>query len=358
MTNDNGLRRAVVGGLAVVGVAIVLGLVAFTLLISAQRTVSPAQLVGSDTQLLLVLQPNLREAANIELLRSQYRPLFDDGVPSPAGLLIDALLNVDYSSDVARWIGPEMAVAVSGLNDANLPNSVAALSEQGHVVFIFSSRDDPTAARFIDQQLIDRKAQGERFSDVSVGLITIHVQEDAGNSPVAAFGLLKHYVVYSNSVDAIRAMIERDPEGQDTLAANPRYLTTRQALEGSSAGFMYLDRPATNWLVDVATTAGQQGEQFAPLQELTNLALGLQLLPAGVELELVAPLSRSADPIDPEAAGQAMLMLLQQALSEVLALSNQPADILAGDASFVFEPATSEVAGTLRSRLLLAVDER
>jgi hypothetical protein len=232
------------------------------------------------------------------------------------------------------------------------------LSEEGQVVFIFSSRDDPTAARFIDQQLIDRKAKGQRFRDVSVGLVTIHVQEDAGNSPVAAFSLLKHYVVYSNSVDAIRAMIERDPEGQDTLAADPRYATARQALEGTRAGFMYLDRPATEWLVDVATTAGEQGEQFTAWQGLTNVALGLQLLPAGVELELVAPLSRSTDPIDPEAAGQAMLVLLKQALSEVLALSNQPADLLTGDAGFVFQPATSDVAGTLRSRLLLPVDER
>jgi hypothetical protein len=355
-TADRGLRRAVIGGLGVVAVAIVLGLGAFTLLISAQRTVSPDQLVGRDTQFYLWLKPNLREAANIALLRERYGPLFDDGVPSPAGLLIDDLLDVDYSSDVARWIGPDMALAIRGLDAANPPATLEELSERAELVFIFASRDDPTAARFLDQQLTDRKAKGQRFRDEAVGLVTIHVQEDGGTSPVAAFALLKHYVVYSNSVDAIRAMVERDPFGQDTLVSEPRYDAVREAAGGDLASFVYADRPAVQSLINMAVANDQQSDQYAALAEPTNVALAVTLVPAGVQMDAIAPLARNIEPLEAQQVGRALLAVLQAPLRALIERSGQQADFLGSAEQLVAQTEEVQQGGMRRQRLLLPVE--
>jgi Protein of unknown function (DUF3352) len=275
---DPGLRRAIIGGLGVTLASMVFGLVAFAWLFLAQRTEGIPQLLGSDTQLYVALKPNLREAPNIARLQAAFPALFDDTAPSPVGVQIDSLLDVDFSSEVAPWIGAEMALAVSGLNADISPLSREELAERATVLFIFASRDDPTALRFLEAHRAKREAAGQRFTTAQVGESTLYTQEGAAASPIGSFGLVRHYVVFTNRPEALLAFAEQDPEATDTLQASPRFQGAQSGLPTQRVGYLYLDSAALAGLA----------KQAPMLDGLEVLALTINLVADGVQIDTLA----------------------------------------------------------------------
>ncbi len=284
---DPGLRRAVIGGLAVTLASVAFGLVAFIWLFLAQRTDSIPQLVGRDTQFYAALTPNLRQAPNITRLRAAFPELLDDTAPSPGGGQIDSLLGVDFSSEIAPWIGAEMALAVSDLNAETIPLDREELAERATALFIFASRDDPTALRFLDGYRAKREAAGQRLTTTQVGEATLYTQEGATDSLVASFGLVRHYVIFTNRPAALTALAERDPQSADTLQASPRFQRVQRGLPTDRIGYLYIDGPALDGLTRTLSGSGL-AEQLPALKALEGFGLAVNLLAEGVQLHTLA----------------------------------------------------------------------
>lgn len=259
--SERGLGYAVLGGLAITLIAVLLGAAYLAWFLSAQRAPSPAALLSPETQLYLGLAPTISNLPEVEQLDSLLRDQI--GVTDPLQVRDAAikLLGVEYYTNVATWIGGSMAVAIGGL-DAQSEASADRLLREGEVVFILGSRNDPQAQAFLEKHLAARAARGEQIRSQQVGGITIYVQEQAAPSPISAFTLFEHYIIFANRPDAINAMIERLNAGDASLAQVPAFAEFSAGLTSRTPGGRYS-----------AGGAASQAALMALRELLANLAI-------------------------------------------------------------------------------------
>nr|WP_044200596.1 DUF3352 domain-containing protein [Oscillochloris trichoides] len=229
---ERGLRDAFIGGLGITLIAILLGAAYLFWFLSAQRAASPAALLPPDTQIYVTMPPaisNLPEVARVDAgLRDQI------GVADPERVrtAMVTLLGVDYYEAIATWIGGSMALAVRDMNSSDPSH----LLEAGEFVAIIGSRNDPQAQAFIEKHHAARIARGERITSQQVGSTTIYVQEDGPASPIRAFTLFEHYVIFSNRTEAISAMINQLEQGTPSLEQLPAFTQFSAGLNNQGAG--------------------------------------------------------------------------------------------------------------------------
>lgn len=241
--HEHGLGYALLGGLAVTLIAILIGGGLFAWLLLATRGPSAPQLLPADIQLYATTTPNLGGVVELEQLR---RALSEGlGVPDPAALAapVERLLGVSYRERIVTWLGSEVAVAVRGVDPAALagPDPGAALLRNGEVLFLFGSKNDPQAQAFLVQHRAVREAAGERILTREQGAVTIYAAEGSAPSPIAAFALIDHYVIFSNSAAAVAAFADAEPGADGNLASLPAFAAFKQQLTPARVGAIYTD---------------------------------------------------------------------------------------------------------------------
>lgn len=218
---ERGLWYGVLGGAAITLVSVLIGGALFTWLLLAASGPSAPELLPADTQLYAALAPNVGGVVEVEQLRQALREGF--GVAEPAALLgpIERLLGVPLEGNVGTWLGSEIAVAVRGFDPAGVAggDAAAALLRDSEVLFLFGSKNDPQAAGFLEQLRAAREAAGAQVITVERGEVTLYAVQGGPPSPVAAFALIDHYLVFSNSLAALEAMAAAGDAEAATLSS-------------------------------------------------------------------------------------------------------------------------------------------
>ncbi|MBX0329965.1 DUF3352 domain-containing protein [Oscillochloris sp. ZM17-4] len=235
---ERGLGFALLGGLGITLIAVLIGAAYWLWLSTAQRSASPAELLAADTQLYVSLAPSLGDMPEGQQIASVLRDQI--GVGDPGRVLDSAvnLLGVDYNNNLMTWIGGTMVVSVRGL-DVQGEATADRLLREGEVVFLIGSRNDPQAEAFIEKHLAARAARGDVITSFQVGEATVYAQEGGAPSPIAAFTLFEHYLIFSNRPEAITAMIGRLSSADQSLAAVPSFAQFREGLTARVPGGRY-----------------------------------------------------------------------------------------------------------------------
>jgi hypothetical protein len=251
---ERGIGYALVGALGITLVAIILGGVLFAWLISAARGPSAPQLLSADTQFYAALPPNVGGVVDVNQLQDALRQGF--GVPDPASLVtpLERLIGASVNNDVATWLGSEIVVAVRDVQagDLQTAESAQALLRDGEVLFFFASKNDPQAETFLAKHRASREELGATFSATTVDEVTIYAQEGGAPSPIAAFALLDHYVIFSNSPAAIEALATADPQSGAGLAELPAFAASQDHGEHGLPINVYTDGSGSAELIRAA----------------------------------------------------------------------------------------------------------
>ena len=232
---ERGLGFALAGGLAITLFAMLIGGTLFAWLLSMARGPAMSELLPADTQLYAALQPNVGGVVDRIQLRQALRDQL--GISQPEMLFpeLERLAVVPLGSDnLGIWLGSEVGVAVRGANAANLmaEDPAIALLREAELFFFFNSKSDPQAANFLEQHRTTREQRGERFTAYERGSATIYAQTTDTASPIAAFGLIEHYVVFSNSPSALLDLAEVGIAGEQPLADQPQFAELRPGRSG------------------------------------------------------------------------------------------------------------------------------
>jgi hypothetical protein len=226
------------GGLAITLAAVLLGAAYWFWLYALQQSASPAELLSADTDLYISLSPSLGDMPEGAQVASVLRDQI--GVGDPQRVLDGAvhLLGVDYNTNLLTWVGGTMVVSVRGL-DGQAKISAEQLLSDGEVIFLIGSRNDPQAEAFIEKHLAARAARGDTIVKTAMGQETVYVQEGGTPSPITAFTLYEHYIIFSNRPEAIRAMIGRLGGGGDSLSSAPGFAQFSDGLTQRVPGGIY-----------------------------------------------------------------------------------------------------------------------
>ncbi|MBC8075803.1 MAG: DUF3352 domain-containing protein, partial [Chloroflexales bacterium] len=292
-----------IGGLlvALALIAVGVGWLIYNRLTSSQSDIPT--MMGADTQLYATIAPNLSVLPGVARLQEAYPELFLENDASSADNQLEELLGVNFKEDVQPWVGTEMAVAVSGLKEFTLgggslggdvldSDRLVLLGQQAKVAIVLSSRADAKARAFLDKQREHRKGDGQDFDESTYENITIYEQQEAENSPIAAFALVRGFVVFASDKNTLTTMIDRDPRGAETLAANERFKTLRASLPSTAVGYFYVNgatlSDASAAMIEQITTemtpaqADQMEESLANVKALQAIGASISVVDTGV----------------------------------------------------------------------------
>jgi hypothetical protein len=235
---ERGLGYALAGGLGITLAAVLLGAAYWFWFYTSQRSAHPAELLPADTELYISLAPSLGDVPEGQQVASVLRDQI--GVEEPSQVLDGAvhLLGVDYNNNLLTWIGGTMVVAVRGLDDQG-EATAGRLLREGEVIFILGSRNDPQAQACIEKHLAARAARGDLITTTQVGAATIYAQEGGQPSPITAFALFEHYIIFSNRPEAITAMVGQLGNSAGSLAAVPSFAQFDEGLTARVPGGRY-----------------------------------------------------------------------------------------------------------------------
>jgi hypothetical protein len=306
------------GGVALLIVAALVAVVVFASGMLFSRPGSIPQLVGADTQFYATITPNLSDLPNIQQLQSAYPDLFIDQDASASNQELEEVLGVSFEADIMPWIGPEMAVAVSGVDPTlvspTAPDSqmMEELAREAELAIILTARDDAQAQAFLNKHRAHREAQGQTFDEANRNGVNIYTQQAAENRPDAAFAVIPGYVVFANNPAMIQAMAERDPEGSDTLASNARFNLVKANLPDTAVGYVFVDGMVMqDWsqtaLDEALATmppaqAQQLQQQMQSVAALQGLGLSMSVLSDGVQFDSIGVMDLSK--LDADAMAQ------------------------------------------------------
>ena len=258
-------------------------------------------MMGTDTQLYATIAPNLSALPGVAKLQEAYPDLFVENESSNADNQLEKLLGVKFKDDVQPWIGTEMAVGVSGLKQFTLEggslsgSAASELARQAKVAIVLSSRDDAKAKAFLDKQRDHRKGEGQNFDESTYENITIYEQKEAESSPIAAFAIVRGFVVFASDKNMITTMIDRDPRGAETLASAERFKSLRAHLPTTAVGYFYVNgsalSDATTAMIEQATTslspdqASKLEESLANVKALQAVGASISVVDTGVQFD-------------------------------------------------------------------------
>lgn len=317
---------------ALVGVILIgAGSAALAFNLLSQRPNGIPQLLAADTEIYAAVTPNLADLPNIERLRRAFPEAVDYQSDAATGDGLREMLGVGVQEDITPWLGVEVAVAVSELPFDELPAIGADPAELAELppvkmAVILASRDAARAQAFLDKQRAYREGKGEQFTTSTAGGVTIYAQQGGEPSPIAAFALVRDYVVFASDPALIAGMAERDRDGPDTLQASPDFQAVLAGMPADRMGFAYVaGKPIANILRNGSEQAAQANPagraQLEQAVEMTGAMHGvgfsLAVVEAGLRFDAVgsfdraalsaeslATISGNAQPVAAERAGQ------------------------------------------------------
>jgi hypothetical protein len=316
------------GVIGVILLALGVGLLAWQLF--GKRPNSIPQLLAGDTQVYATITPNLSDLPNIQRLRQAFPEALDYQNSGSTSDQLAELLGVDFNTDIAPWIGTEVAAAVANLplDQALAPNRLsggnsAELLAQADVLLLLSSRDDKAAQAFLDKQRLHREGQGQQFATSQAKGTTIYAQQGGDPSPIAAFAVLRGNVVFATGPALIAAIAERDPNGADTLAKSANFTQVQAAMPANRLGFIFIDGAPVARAISANSAellgqlqgpaADRAADQLKSLAGMRGIGLSISVLADGVALDstvsfdrskltpaTLAQIEESASPVSPE----------------------------------------------------------
>ncbi len=316
-----------IGGGVVALLLIAVGAAALILQLTSNRSNTIPQLVAGDTQVYAAITPNLNDLPNIDRLRQAFPELMDYQQSETFNAEMKEEWGVTFQEDIAPWIGAEVGIAVSGMPIDEFFD-VEALSmgdtpdvdeEDVKAVILLATRDEKAAQAFLDKQRQYRESKGEQFTSTETGGITIYTQE-GDDTPGAAFALVRGHVVFASSADLISAIITRDPSGNETLAANPRFQRVLAALSPDRIGFIFVNgQPIADGIMANSeqmvadlpeATANDLLDQLESVKALQGIGFSFSVLADGVAFDALAA-------FDPNGLSQATRDQLKDASTPV-----------------------------------------
>ncbi|EFO79900.1 hypothetical protein OSCT_2275 [Oscillochloris trichoides DG-6] len=294
-----------IGGGVVALLLIAVGAAALVLQLTGNRSNTIPQLVAGDTQIYAAITPNLNDLPNIDRLRKAFPELMDYQQSETFNAQMKEEWGVTFQEDVAPWIGAEMGVAISGLPFEDILD-FEALSmgdtpnvQEGDVkaVILLATRDEKAAQAFLDKQRQYRESKGDQFTSTQTGGITIYTQQ-GDDTPGASFALVRGHVVFASNAELISAIITRDPSGNETLAANPRFQHVLAALSPDRIGFVFvngeplakgIEANSEQLVADMPeATANQLLDQLESVKALQGVGFSFSVLADGVAFDALS----------------------------------------------------------------------
>lgn len=293
-------------GVVLLAVLIGGGLLAYNFVFRRPNAIP--QLLAADTQVYVAFTPNLSDVPNLDRLRRAFPTENDEPVDQTFNEQLEEQFGVTFESDIAPWLGGEVAFAVRDLPFEAIANPTdfdsSDLPSATDVLFVLASRNDGAAKAFLDKQRQHREGEGETFASSEVEGVTIYGQEDDEQNPLSAFALVRNHVVFASSPELISAMISRDPGGEETLERNPRFQAVRAALPESRLAYVYVDSAPIVQAIEAGSanldqSASAQLEQQLEIAEaLDGLGFALGAEATGFALDTVVGLDREQLPAD------------------------------------------------------------
>src|SRR5262249_44366317 len=212
-------------------------------------------------------------------------------------------MGVKFKDDVQPWLGAEMAIAVHGLKSPPAGGGGGPLSESSaeevakdaRVAIILASTSNDKAQAFLDKQRVNRGGKGQQFAKSDHNGVTVYEQQDAQQSPIAAFAMLQNYVVFASDTATINAMIDRRAAGKGTLSDNARFKGVLDNLPKAAVAYFYLDGASMgdlfenvlqDSLQELPDGQRQQVEdQLVNIKALQGLGLSISVDPEGLQFD-------------------------------------------------------------------------
>jgi uncharacterized protein DUF3352 len=172
------------------------------------------------------------------------------------------------------------------------------VAKQAKVAIVLAARDADQAQAFLDKQRAGRREKGQKFDESTYKKVTIYEQQDADHSPIAAFAMVRGYVVFASDTASITAMIDRESSGKDTLEESARFKTVLANLPKTAVGYLYLDGPTVVGSFDslLQRTLGtmprgqadQLESQIKNLQAVQGMGLSISVVEEGLQFDTAA----------------------------------------------------------------------
>lgn len=240
-SNKGRIILFVVLGLLVVLLA--LGGAAYALagrFLSAQRN-TPA-LLPADTQFYASINPNLSAFAGAKRLQDAYLQTDPEATEDFNKQLQDQF-GVTFKDDIQPWVGLEMAIAVSGIDNLNQDVSdPSAVAQEADATILIASRDNAKAQEFLNKVRAKAEAdEGQKFTEEDYKGTKITVNEtDTDGELKGAYAIVQNNVVLASSAQLIKNMIDRSGSTQNTLAESADYKATIAGLPTDGVGYVYV----------------------------------------------------------------------------------------------------------------------
>jgi Protein of unknown function (DUF3352) len=295
-----GWLYAAIGAVLVIAIGAGLFFVLGRTLFQGQREIP--KLVGDDTQIYLSLTPNLSAVQGVQRLKNAYPQLFVDQDTSNVDKALDELMGVKFKDDVQPWLGAEMAIAVNGLKSPPAggggplsESSAEEVAKDARVAIILASSSNDKAQAFLDKQRTNRGGKGQQFAKSDHNGVTVYEQQDAKQSPIAAFAMVQSYVVFASDAATINAMIDRGADGKSTLADSARFKGVLDNLPKAAVAYFYLDGASMGDLFQTAMQDSlkqlpdaqrqQVEDQLVNIKALQGMGLSISVDPEGLQFD-------------------------------------------------------------------------
>ncbi len=241
---ERGPGYALLGGAAITLVAMVVGGALFGWIFLASRGPSAAELLPADVQLYAAVAPNVGGVVEVQQLQQVMREGL--GIAEPERLLpaVEDLLGVPLGEgNVGTWLGSEIIVAVRGVEPGLLQSgdASAALLNEAEVIILLGSKNDPQAQAFLERHRTAREARSETITASEQSGALIYTQTGGSPSLVSAFGLIEHYVVFSNSRAALEQLATASEVTSARLKQAPGFTQFSSELATARSGAIFTD---------------------------------------------------------------------------------------------------------------------
>ncbi len=243
-----------------------------------------AEIIPPDVFLFATFNPNLQQADNFDLLKRAWGDLPDVGGKLenwPAALFEDS--DFDYEADIKPWLGPEAAIAVTGVN-------LVSGGEPSFLVAI-ATYDTEASGRFLDKA---REQEGGVFQEETYQGVTLYVKqvEDEMEQPLT-YATFNNFVVAASDDETMKDAIDAW-KGKRSLAQDETFIKVQGSLPIERVGFAYVDYAQILGLAKMAITSGMAGpttpgvdQMMAQAEALQAMAFSLGFTPNGVRMDTV-----------------------------------------------------------------------
>ncbi|RMF29681.1 MAG: DUF3352 domain-containing protein [Chloroflexi bacterium] len=274
-----------------------------------------ADIIPPDTFLFATFNPNLQQADNFDLVKQAWGdlPEVEDKLENwPAALFEDS--DFDYETDIEPWLGPEAAVAVTGVN----------LVSSGEPSFLIAvaTRDPEASDRFLDKA---REQEGGVFQEETYQGVTLYIKQVEGEmEQPLTYATFNHFVVFASDDETMKDAIDAW-KGKRSLAQDETFIKTQGSLPMERVGFVYLDYSQVIGLAKMVMLSGMAGpstpgmdQMLEQAEALQAMALSLGFTPSGVRMDMVAVYDPAKLPEEALQAGPSSNKLLDRAPADTI----------------------------------------